>query len=201
MDDWLNRAGILAQGLSFLFLAPEIFGVKRSRSVQILLVSRLDSYIGYLRSFRGYRDIMKLSTQEQYVLLLGPLAPWTTAYFLSWLVVRSSVIDVIFLAGAVGLIVNGVGHLSQAWLVAWLRRRRPVVARFTFGVMTLIWLPLAMLAVPAIWAVMIVLLVPLSLIFLTRFLMWDEDSLRALVFGTGVLLLFGGMGAQLIATF
>ena len=45
--DWLNRAGILAEAVSFLLIAPEIIGSERLRRAE----SAIETFIGRLAPY------------------------------------------------------------------------------------------------------------------------------------------------------
>jgi hypothetical protein len=138
-SEWVGRAGILAEIVSFLLIAPEILGEERLRNAE-----------------------------EAFRIWLGGFHQHTRRFFSLWAVTTA----VFFVAAA---------------LVISAATDRPAVLILGIGV-------------GAAWASVDTKIV-LLLIAAVRRLLAGPNRLRALVFGTGVVLLFGGLGAQLYATF
>jgi hypothetical protein len=141
---WVNRAGILAEGVSFVLIAPEILGEERLRNVEEALKE-----------------------------WLGGVHQRTRRLF--WI---RAVVALVFII-AMGLALSAVPY-----------PRVPAVAALAvvgFGIGTA-------------WASVDTQIV-LVLVGAVRRLLTGPNRLRALVFGTGVVLLFGGLGAQFYATF
>lgn len=213
---WMNRAGILAEALSFLLIAPEIVGIERVRRAEAVLERTLGPMSSYVASIDARvairrkegllprRGTTPIATNvERLSFLVGiPAVVWTAAYFLSWIWLRSSIVDLIFFVYMGGLSVMAIPvALSRLPALASRLRNLPKLFRLViipvpFAAMVAIVLT----AAPSFLAGMVAF-TPLYCASGARRLLTGPDRLRSFVFATGVLLLFGGMAAQLIATF
>jgi hypothetical protein len=205
-SEWVSRAGIIAEAVSFILIAPEILGATRLASAQQAIGGILRKI---LRPSRIWAD-------KRYVPMLpGLLLGDPDVDFLSRIasaVMRGTYFAVFIPAMATGLI---RGRAMVAFLVAsmvivvstLLETGAILLAQRKASTRTSKYLAYSM-AIPAApwsWAQ--------GGLFATVFvalrlgarggvaLLSGPDRLRALVFGTGVVLLFGGLGAQFYATF
>jgi len=144
VSEWVGRAGIMAQAVSFLLIAPEILGEERLRNVEEALKE-----------------------------WLGGVHQRTRRLF--WI---RAVVALVFII-SVGLALSAVPYPGVPAVAA--------LAVVGFGIGTA-------------WA-SVDTQIALLLVGAVRRLLAGPDRLRALVFGTGVVLLFGGLGAQFYATF
>ena len=205
-SEWVGRAGILAEAVSFILIAPEILGAPR-------LAGAEQAIGGILR--RVLRPSRVWADQRYVPMLPGWLLGDPDVDFLSGIasaVMRGTYFAVFIPAMATGLI---RGRAMVAFLVAAmvmvvstllatgaiLLAQRKGSGRVT----KYLTYAMAVLAAPWAWVQ--------AAVFATVFLalrsaargglavLSAPGGLRALVFSTGVLLLFGGLSAQFAATF
>ena len=205
MDDvWLNRAGILAEAVSFLLIAPEIIGVERLRRVEAALAALGRRTLSTpTRTWTGERA----AADGPLRLLPDRPAPkdrstlWDLGDDLG-LVAFLAIVEMplILLAGR-STTWAITGYLIASYLGGFAATLIPRGSRVGAWAR---W-PLVLFGLPTHWGraltsdsgfrlVRVVVSLGVSLLS-------GRDRLRALVFGTGVVFLFGGMGAQLVATF
>lgn len=143
MDDvWLNRAGILAEAVSFILIAPEIIGLARLRGLERRLEAWLKDNSGFRYSGRIIVILFCVSSAFALWIAFVPDYLWD-----QWIT-------------------------NIFWIIVFL-------------------LVLSLLAPFPLWLV----------IRTAEHVLAGKDRLRTLVFGTGVVLLFGGMATQFWATF
>lgn len=222
-SEWVGRAGILAEAVSFVLIAPEIIGRRRLRRAEQVLEASLEKTQGVLDS---------LAMTIVYVLLGSALAGLVLALTL-W---DTGVSRIVLMPIAVLAVLAMGGYLvlffwlrfalssgSQYYSRGHAKTHVPGRARPHAGVLSqVLWVPRllywaaivvgysglfatlltgflsVLLWVFAYAPVYFLLYIPLSL---ASRLLEGPDRLRALVFGTGLFLLFGGLGAQFFATF
>lgn len=149
-SEWVGRAGILAEAVSFILIAPEIIGVERMRGLEERL-ERLPLSQNRV-SFRYSPPLLLVFVGGPVFLIMGLIREHQQMSSLSQLL-----------------------YLIPAW----------------FSVLLL-----ALFAVLLLWVLAVGAVANLS-----DFLQKGDDRLRALVFGTGLVLLFGGLGAQFYGSF
>lgn len=201
----MNRGGILAEAFAFVLVAPEIIGIERLRGVE----DRLERLLRRapprpkLSISSGFRQlpvfwplIEPSSTNPVLATIAAVLGFAAVVIFFSalavWDVLPTVVAAPVVAAIGVSSFVNMI--LS---LMASLDLRPPTTSRLHRAV--------TIAAVPA-WVTMAATVTLVYLVLVAPFLtatkvLEGPDRLRALVFGTGVVLLFGGMAAQFAATF
>lgn len=200
---WLNRAGLLAEALAFLLIAPEIIGHERLRRVEAAVIdwgaSRLsdptrtwtgerEAATGPLRLLpkrpppRGRSALWDIGDElgiVLYFVLLTTTVYLSTSPPISWAVFSAAIAS--YLAGFTAILLLRSPRLT---LLAW---------------------PLAAVGLPSHWgrafASDLCYFLVRAIISSSLRVLSGTDRLRALVFGAGVLFLFGGMGAQFVATF
>jgi hypothetical protein len=195
--EWVNRGGILAEAVSFLLIAPEIIGIERLRGFESRLETLLrgvgDQPVVARRTglfpFQLYRftprplELLRLVTG--WVALMAVLVVPTTLI--------GGAFPIVFL---VVLALGGAASILDPWLEKLDRPRR--------GVM---WVRhLLRIAAAPVFAVgfgtsMVASFAVIGAVRGAARLLTGSDRLRALVFGSGVVLLFGGMAAQFVSTF
>lgn len=198
--DWLNRAGILAEAVAFVLIAPEIIGSERLRRAE----SAIEDFIEWLAPYlwgrrypnRPYDVINFLAA-----IVLTGLA--FTGTFLLSLYVRDTLPWIMWTTAAL-LAVYAIAATYQIIdaLYILLSPRRP---RLSLAAYRTLHLWRLLIGVPTKF---VGLLAGFVLFYLVSFalewavrLLAGENRLRIFVFSTGVLLLFGGMTAQFAATF
>ena len=198
--EWVNRGGILAEAISFLLIAPEIIGIERIRRAE----NRLEHLFGRRGSdayiiVRGREPPFSpgFGAVEPGWLLYVALAIGTTAVMMGLLVLAF-----VIWGFDAGIWIGALGTLYLALLVTavWAMRRREL-SRLARLLVYLIMVPM----IPPMWVSVLVAkgihILLVGLIATATRLLRGPERLRALVFGTGVVLLFGGMGAQFVSTF
>jgi hypothetical protein len=197
---WLNRGGILAEAVSFLFIAPEIIGMQRLERLERWLEEQLGTVLSQpLVRFTFGRGIPFLPAQPRSDLSHGVLIATKMVTTVPLLVIVNALVMVFGVRSDIVLFVAaGTFGAVLASLVGELIARRLPALR---------WLAYA-LSIPAVipsWVAAIfeqaTYLAVLAMTIGTRKLLSGPNRLRALVFGGGVVLLFGGMAAQFAATF
>jgi hypothetical protein len=204
-EEWANRGGILAEALAFLLIAPEFLGAARLRSLEagveagleglgravlrIPPVSRRSRAVWFLPNFNACQvssaALAWVITSMYLLLALVLVLVWaaTDAAFTPRALVGTT------------LLLLGPGLLSLVLMRSIGLHPTVNIAAHTAGI----------LGAPILWAT--VLLASGIFSLLKRLasvgvaVLCGENRLRALVFGCGVLLLFGGMAAQFAATF
>ncbi|MEX0801322.1 MAG: hypothetical protein WD379_08905 [Dehalococcoidia bacterium] len=198
--EWANRGGIIAEAISFLLIAPEIIGIERIFNAEKRLERLLAPAAG------------SAPVSERYIVgrFLPYLAPdWSKG---GWPARLAEFVGIILLTTAITIaisllwgplaavpliVVIGVSGLMLplGYAVTLLGGR---TARIAGRVLAAPSLPITLATVGSMVASYAVARFVAQL---AHKLLAGPDRLRAAVFGTGVLLLFGGMGAQLAATF
>ena len=207
---WVGRAGILAEICAFPLLAPEILGPERLKGVEEALRRGLGSRHvarGVILLLTAYLAVLSLAPVPL-VLIFGRPLSYSA---------KGTLLAVIF-ASAIS---DAVSRLAVAKTVPVVRGRHVIeivkrMARanwdllnpLAFGRMArtsiLQWM-LWILGIPFhILGVVPFLILPaitLSLLRLAQKVLSGGASLRTFVFGSGALLLLGGIAAQFVATF
>jgi len=215
MDDvWLTRAGILAELVSLPLIAPEIIGLERLRRAELLLeesmqrmLSRADYVLsatrGADRLLRAYPGWERLSVQVDIGIAFALALWWSLALFsasrLHWPWVAFPVLVICFLALQAASVV--FVWAFQKWVLPRKWKIPPSWETpffILFGLWFLLWMPGWILI--ATTSALTLFLLRQVLRPMAR-LMAGEERLRAVVFGTGVVLLIGGLLTQLAATF
>jgi hypothetical protein len=146
VSEWVGRAGILAEIVSFFLIAPEIAGPERLKGLE----AALERWLGRVDPTS---DAVRLPVVVPVAIAVG----LGEIFLIAWLSPDS------FRAAGT---LTAAGVLGGAIVAgSWLSNRMPAAVRAV------------------------------------RRILEGEARLRALVFGTGVVLLFGGLGAQFYATF
>jgi len=200
--DWVQRAGILAELVSFALIAPEIMGARRLRLVEralhrscgrVLRANRIwssERYVPLLPgTVSGDPDIEFVENLASWIIAAGFYAVWLP------LLATGSLSAPVMAAMALVTVTLAMGILAVA-----AARWRPSNALSRWVSRTL-----AVPAMPAAWAAAAIhIAVILALRGLARLalgLLGRPGGLRAMVFGTGVVLLAAGMLAQFVSTF
>jgi hypothetical protein len=210
-NEWVGRAGILAEGVSFFLIAPEVFGPERLKGAEEALRKGLGSLAVQRTAVLAWAIlfvVVYLAEVTPLVIFLPGLGwpnlllfPTACLSLLSGHVCRNVVRRRLMeqkTEGAVLFARQGqLGRVSMAVLnpVVFGRIMKPSCRQWIFwGV----GIPFHFL-----WVVGYIILPTglLTLIHLEQRLLARGVGLRSLVFITGVAMLFGGMVAQFVATF
>ena len=199
--DWLNRAGILAEAVSFFLIAPEIIGRERLRRVENALARWGETNL---------RGRWKLWTRGRVIPFLPGLSSKGSESLLADAALALSALAAtwLFLLAAQLTRVSALVYGAWAFSLSLMLGVAGIVliqVRGSNAVFRYAGYTLGTIALPAAWTLAAlstgIFSVMRSALHLALKLLRGEDSLRALVFGNGVLLLFGGMAAQFAATF
>ncbi len=207
---WMGRAGLLAEFFSFFLIAPEILGPERLRGVEEALRKGLGSrhvVWGVILLLTAYLAVLSL-VPVVLVLIFGRSLSHPA---------KGALLAVIF-ASAIS---DEVCRLAVAKTVPLVRRRHAIeivkrMARVNWDLLNplafggtartsiLQWM-LWILGIPFhILGVVPFLILPaitLWLLGLAQKVLSGGASLRTFVFGTGALMLLGGIAAQIVTTF
>lgn len=215
-SDWVNRAGILAEAVSFFLIAPEILGPERLKGAEEALRNGMESLAVQRMAFLAWGMLIAVVLIVVGELVVGFLPPlgWpnyilfpalslsaVSGFVCRYAVLRRHLVqwkeieqeterDWLFM----------LGRLAQTSLAVLSPRRfgRLIKPSWWQWVFWAIGIPLHFLFFVVMTAIPACLF---ALVHLQQRLLAGENRLRALVFGSGVLLLFGGLGAQFCATF
>jgi len=196
---WVGRAGLLAESFSFFLIAPEILGEERLKGVDQALKGWLSGREIPLRV--GYLLAGLVFAAPLAVMLVG------LTYWHFQLPVSAFIICFAFAGALLGaylyLMVTG-GPLPREMDVFSVGPyhipsvpRPGLLERVGGLLLTILWSPLF---VAALGTLALGKYANLPLEF-AIWLMRGPKALRGLVFGTGVVLLVGGLLAQFVATF
>jgi hypothetical protein len=215
-SEWVNRAGILAEAVSVILIAPEILGPERLKGAEQALRQGMESRAVQRVAFLAWGMLAAVVLVVVIELVVDFLPP------LGW--PNYILIPLFYVAIPSGFVCRYAvlrRHLAQ-WKEIEQRPERDWA--FMLGRLTQTSLDVLnprrfrRLIRPSWWQwVFWAIGIPLHLLFfvfataipasllafvqLQQRLLAGENRLRALVFGTGVVLLFGGLAAQFFATF
>ena len=224
--DWLNRAGILSEAVSFVLIAPEIIGLERlrrvERSIETWGASTLQAPYGIWKRATCEEDkVFRLLPAILFQLPDSGTALFAVFLAGALLLGLSALSGLFWLTGLWRLDLGEVTAVGVSAALAFivLRNIARVVSYSVVACLAAIWVmrrtqpkaparraaqAIALLGMPGVWvlttAALAVYLVR-TLLHMFVGLLSGPDRLRAFVFSTGVVLLFGGMTAQFLATF
>jgi hypothetical protein len=221
-SDWVNRAGILAEAVSFFLIAPEILGEERLRGAQRFLRVRLED---------PHEVTSRLARLFSFVLLSGAFVASVVGLTVADLgiprrvLMLGAVLTPAPIFGGLALFFElqvAVGE-AQAYIERYARRtlfrRRAPLAFSQRLFVTLSTFVLSLVEVAALFGVAACgpVLALLSLGFTIAFVLLSNvlyiplmlalgllrapGGLRVVLFCTGAILLLGGLGAELYASF
>jgi nitrogen fixation protein len=186
--DWINRAGILAEAVSFFLIAPEILGVERLQRAEDVLEEWFSN-----ESLRK-----RVADHITWLLYLGALIVILLGLFVFDPPLPKAALLVCAVPVGIGLVGLGLMKYSARLDEKAEKDEDEMGGHLYLICGWLLFLPALPVVVVFYQAIAGALIVPMRL---SRMLLTGEGRLRALVFGTGVLLLLGGMAAQFVATF
>jgi len=211
VSEWVARAGILAEGVSFVLIAPEILGRERLKGAEEALRKGLESLAVQRTAIVAWAILFVVvyvaAVAPPAILLPGLGWPNLVLLGAAWVsllsghvcrdVVRRRIVEE-KAEGAVLFARQGeLGRASTAVLnpLVFGRIVKPSYPQWIFWA---VGIPFHFL-----WVVAYMILPTglLTLIHLEQRLLARGVGLRSLVFITGVVMLFGGMVAQFVATF
>ncbi|OGO49926.1 MAG: hypothetical protein A2148_07800 [Chloroflexi bacterium RBG_16_68_14] len=201
---WLNRAGILAEAVSFLLIAPEIIGLERLRRIETQmeewgkrnLSTRWPLWEGgsIVPFLPGFSSSARESIIVDATFFL--IMPFLTLGLVIGLVAISDTAREVGLLSLLAYTVSLAAGLISVEVVR--RSRSNAIVRW-------IGYSIGVLAIPGAFVLVVlstgVFSLTIRAVSRSIRILAGEDRLRALVFGTGLMLLFGGMAAQFMATF
>lgn len=217
-SEWLNRVGILAEAVSFLLIAPEIIGIERLQRVERVMEAWGRRTL--LAPTKTWTEARAASTGPLRLLPDRP-APrersglWEMGSDLGYLLEMSLVIVLLGLFSPFPYAIHAFFIASMLSFASgtvvvifgdeWYTKSSVSGGRFRSRFVSLaIWV-LAIVGMPTHWmralSSTIGYLIVHGIVSASVRLLSGVDRLRAFVFGTGVLLLFGGMATQFAATF
>jgi len=204
-SEWVGRAGIIAEAVSFILIAPEILGEQRCRRAERVLE-------GWLEKREPLSILLSLALAAAayggaFVAIMLALTVWDVG------VPRAVLIAGALLFG--GALVFPLLAVPSMLLAVYLklRERDDSATRRVTGFWPVSWPRIGLgvliaLIVPFGPSAYVLLVVSVTLVSPVRLflllasrLLQGPDRLRALVFGSGVVLLFGGLLTQFAATF
>jgi len=211
-SEWVNRAGILAEIVSFFLIAPEILGEERLKGAEEALRNGMASATVRRAAIAAWGVLYMVAfvAGTLPLVILHPNIGWPGFVLLngamllsnfSMFVCRSVVDHRLAEQEAKGAVLfarqGELGRASIAVLnpLAFGRIMKPSYRQWVFWAVGIPFHLLSFVGYVILPAGL------LTLIHLEQRLLTGENRLRALVFGTGVLLLFGGLGSQFYATF
>jgi uncharacterized membrane protein YjfL (UPF0719 family) len=220
-SEWVGRAGILAEAVSFILIAPEILGEERLKGAEKALRSGMANATvrrTMLAAWGGlYLGLFLVVVASVYtaealpVIILQPNVFWAVfalvfvgmfvSYFSMWVcraVVDHRLAEEEEAKGTV--LFTRQGELARASLVvlnprAFGRIMKPSSRQWVFWAMGVPFHFMSFVGYVSLPGGL------LALVHLQQRLLAGENRLRAFIFGTGVSLLLGGLAAQFYATF
>jgi len=214
-SEWVGRAGIIAEAVSFFLIAPEILGPERLKGAERALAEGLDSPLMRRAAFgvwAAFWIVLFLPVSLVWwpiVVFVFGISWWKfgallAAIHLSWFssyvcrgVVRRPLFDQPVESAR---LFDGLGRMARFSTVVlnpfeFGRIMKPSFSQWLFWMLGIPFHIVAFLSYFILPATIV------ALIHLQQRLLAGQNALRALVFGTGAFLLFGGLAVQFYATF
>lgn len=215
---WVGRAGMLAEMLSFFILAPEILGKERLKRVEEALRRGLESAtVQTGASFAWIALIAMVFVGTGIMVVLAAAASVGFSEIYAWQLLVGFTVWVVGLGANIRcrvaikkahLVEHETDEEELAIVPRWMARTSIIVLnpRKFARVRPAPWLwVMWFLGIPVhLFNFVAYSIIPpgiLGVVHLEQRLLASGVGLRSLVVGTGIVLFFGGMGAQFLATF